>query len=98
MNKKFLPTTVPGKVDHVAEECLEVALCVMKMQRFGPHSRWPDEPGQETNAEALLREIGDLEGTIARLKPDLESLINGEIERKAAAVNAIRESGVGETL
>lgn len=74
MEEKFLPTSPRGRLEHTAEECGEVVKEIMKGLRFGLAARWPREGGP-TNAAVILKEIGDLERSIAWLKPDLERII-----------------------
>ena len=61
-------SSVDKCLGHFVEEIGECLQAYGKVQRFGLLSRHPDEPQGETNKEYLLREIGDLEGAILRLK------------------------------
>lgn len=83
----FLPTTRATRIARLVEECGEVLKEVGKAGRFGLDTRWDKKwrrvitverdgatlaAHTESNREALLRELLDLEGTISELRRDLE--------------------------
>ena len=70
MHNQYLPTDKETKLKHIIEECSEVILAYMKMERFGPESCDPTVPpeNQITNREALLLELKDLESALVRYR------------------------------
>ena len=43
----------------LAEECNELAIAALKVETFGPDSRWPDSSAP-SNIESMVAEIGDV--------------------------------------
>jgi hypothetical protein len=70
MTPEFLPKNKNTALAHVMEECAEVIKEGSKIYRFGWASYNPNLPieERETNRDALLREMEDLELAIERLK------------------------------
>jgi NTP pyrophosphatase (non-canonical NTP hydrolase) len=67
---RYLRDDLGSLLGHVVEECGEVLAAIGKTQRWGLDSSNPEVlPGfRETNRTWLLRELDDLEFTIARLR------------------------------
>ncbi len=69
MDERFLPTTHEAKLARVIEECGEVIQMYGKCMRHGYYSVNPLLPPeeQETNMDALYRELNDLQDALKRL-------------------------------
>lgn len=74
VKEAYSPQNIDQALDHVVEECGEVIAAYGKMRRFGPQSVNVELPveQQETNGDALLRELGDLLGAMIRLRDFME--------------------------
>ncbi len=70
MDKRYLQKGFNKQLSHVIEECGEVLSAAGKLQRWGKDSVNPllSPEDQESNIDWLMREINDLEQTIARFK------------------------------
>lgn len=73
MDARFMPKSFNDKLAHLVEECGEVQHVVGKTLRFGVDNCNPDLPAaeQESNAQWLLRELGDLKRAIERVEDAL---------------------------
>lgn len=78
MNPAYLPKTREAKLARLTEEAAEVILELGKIGRFGLDTRFSFElmsvvgdPAVESNREALLRELADLEDAIRAVREDL---------------------------
>ena len=58
LHTKYLPETLPAKLDHVVEEAGEVLVAFGKYMRFGPLSSHPN--GGISNVKHLYLELQDL--------------------------------------
>lgn len=70
MHEEFVRTDFWSLIGHLVEECGEVQTCLGKILRFGPESVNPLIPKeeQESNIDALMREIVDMENVVNLLK------------------------------
>ena len=64
MDKRLLPQTYEGKLDHIIEEASEVIKEAIKIRRFGPFSYHPDDPKREANIVRLQYEVIDLKDAV----------------------------------
>lgn len=75
----FIPKTLDDKLTKVVEECAEVIKEICKAERFGLDTRWDALCGctttamsVESNREAILREVHDLEVACNALRHELK--------------------------
>jgi NTP pyrophosphatase (non-canonical NTP hydrolase) len=68
-NPEYKPRTIEQHVGHVVEECGEVCQCIGKVMRFGLYNYHPTT--RESNRDALLLELDDLECAISNLRTAL---------------------------
>ena len=86
-DQRYFPKDMTGKLAHVAEECGEVIQMVSKCIRFGVTEVYPKQATRKNNAARLLDEMADLEGSLSRLRVELEPLAKidgGSIKPEAA--------------
>ena len=72
MREIYLPKTAAERQAHFIEEIGECLFAIGKIGRFGPATQY--KPGHLTNAQKLLKELGDLAAARARMRPDIEAL------------------------
>ncbi len=73
MEPIYEPKTLAQKIAYLTEEAGEVLAAIGKSGRWGLDASNPDLPlaRREMNGDWLLREMRDLEGALARLRPAL---------------------------
>lgn len=71
---EYIPKTSEQKLGYLIEGCGEVLAAAGKTARWGWHSVNPELPveDQETNAEWLLRELGDLRVAVDMMTCELQ--------------------------
>jgi len=103
-HSRYIREDFKSCLGHLIEECGEVLAAAGKTVRFGLNSVNPELPPaqQETNADWLIRELDDLEDTIARLRVSMGRPHRGATGRAIAdaapapvASPPLHDGGVG---
>jgi hypothetical protein len=92
VDQRFLQDGFDKCLSHAIEECGEFLAAAGKTQRWGPYSVNPLVPTdqQERNIVWLLREMGDLAQSLARLHKEIGGVM---LQGPASAAAVAREEG-----